>query len=242
MNTGISDNKTNTVVSLRRGGGEMMKKLIVLGIVAVMVLGFALSASAATQSDWVVYMRAKVGTQAASNLQLGTKTGAFDSYTTTGGEDNVTTLGTGVKGVIESQIKTLCVLDRRTPMAGSVANPEGASAKTWNLKLWVGNAAADTDYTITLSAWNPAIGGLTGVAPTVKLKQGSTTLWTVVGGTTGNSVTPNYSGTFTLNSGPSGTNAITDLYIEAVVPEPGSMVAMLSGIIGLVGFGIRRRK
>lgn len=28
----------------------------------------------------------------------------------------------------------------------------------------------------------------------------------------------------------------------AVIPEPGSMVAMLSGLVGLVGFGIRRRR
>jgi hypothetical protein len=32
------------------------------------------------------------------------------------------------------------------------------------------------------------------------------------------------------------------LSLEQPVPEPGSMVAMLSGLVGLVGFGIRRRK
>lgn len=30
--------------------------------------------------------------------------------------------------------------------------------------------------------------------------------------------------------------------LEVTVPEPGSMIAMLSGLVGLVGFGIRRRK
>ena len=30
--------------------------------------------------------------------------------------------------------------------------------------------------------------------------------------------------------------------ISTVIPEPGSMLAMFSGLIGLVGFGIRRRK
>jgi hypothetical protein len=29
---------------------------------------------------------------------------------------------------------------------------------------------------------------------------------------------------------------------EFSVPEPGSMIAVLSGLIGLVGFGIRRRR
>jgi len=30
--------------------------------------------------------------------------------------------------------------------------------------------------------------------------------------------------------------------VATTVPEPGSMVAMLSGLVGLVGYGIRRRK
>ena len=29
---------------------------------------------------------------------------------------------------------------------------------------------------------------------------------------------------------------------DAVIPEPSSLLAMLSGLVGLVGYGIRRRK
>lgn len=41
--------------------------------------------------------------------------------------------------------------------------------------------------------------------------------------------------------GAPGTIIIDNISVQAV-PEPGSMLAVLSGIVGLVGFGIRRRK
>ena len=39
-----------------------------------------------------------------------------------------------------------------------------------------------------------------------------------------------------------GTNNKAAAFDGIVIPEPGSMIALLSGLVGLVGFGIRRRK
>lgn len=51
-------------------------------------------------------------------------------------------------------------------------------------------------------------------------------------------VADGYNGTFWFNSAETYTYALT----AATVPEPGSMLAMLSGCIGLAGYGLRRRR
>ena len=63
-------------------------------------------------------------------------------------------------------------------------------------------------------------------------------IWEVPYETSGSITTPVFSTTFAYD----GTSIPLQLVASADVPEPGSMLAMFSGLVGLVGFGIRRRK
>jgi hypothetical protein len=66
-----------------------------------------------------------------------------------------------------------------------------------------------------------------------------TPLWVSPHGVTGSISSPNWttgSSRFFLPDG--GTHYFT----VVIAPEPGSMLAMLSGLVGLVGFGVRRRR
>jgi len=119
----------------------------------------------------------------------------------------------------------------------------------WNLKLYVADAfpTADkgTDITgVLLKMWAPSIAGADSTKD-YALKAGNTVLWTgkfFSTASTSAAVAPiSYAFNFSDNWGDLRGKTV-DLTFGAAVPEPGSMVAMLSGLAGLVGFGIRRRK
>ncbi len=216
-----------------------MKKLFVLGIIAVMVMGMAVSANAAIDSLWMMQLRAYNGAAtpiAWSTLTLGTKVGASDGYTTTSSEDAIAANPTGTPGMLVSNIvaNQLTSKDVRSPLAKG-------ETKVWDLLMYV---VGDTsNQNIRLDGWMAAnanqLNESTDGDPniTLTLMQGDTVLWAVPYNTSGSQSVP----TFTTQIAYTGTPIALKL-VAQTVPEPGSMVALMSGLVGLVGFGIRRKK
>lgn len=221
-----------------------MKKLIVLGIIATMVMGMAVAASAAIDNAWVVQMRAEtvpeVGIgQSGGNITLGTKVGAHDEYTIASGEDSVIKAPTGVKGTIYSDIMDLCAKDYRAPL-------QAGETKTWTLLVGINDV---TSGPVKVSAWvaantnviDPSTDGDPDLL--VQLFKDGVLLWTAPQNINGSQAEPQFAQEFQFeNNTPFTLQLVASAIPEAPIPEPGSMVALFSGLVGLVGFGIRRRK
>lgn len=223
-----------------------MKKLIVIGIVAVMVMGLAVAASAAPfvpNDQWFVQLKAENGGMSAGNITTGTKVGASDGYVAvedTGFPGQVPTWG---EMIITDLAPNAFVpdgrwnKDQRAPMVRN-------QVQIWDLKAYINGA---TTGTLTIKAWVVATGKITSPDFFVALYDGvviadnytsATPIWTALHSASGTSAAPQ----FTLsNIAVSGFKQYT-LVASTVIPEPGSMVALFSGLVGLVGFGIRRRK
>lgn len=205
-----------------------MKKIIGIGIAAMMVMGLAGAASAA-DGKWSL------------NLRAGVLTG-----TTWSAAMNPTTIGVQPAAVAATYhaapAPTTAGIFSINPDAAKMASKDyrvdGQAEYVWNLKLQTG-ASWNANNTITIGAWVPVAAEATPAAPwTVKLYRG-------------NEFVAQY-----LDDGQYGTSKIKTLaslkldagvsedwqVVATAVPEPGSIVAMLSGLVGLAGFGIRRRK
>ncbi|MCE5322013.1 PEP-CTERM sorting domain-containing protein [bacterium] len=213
-----------------------MKKLIVLGIVLTMVMGLAAMVSA-SETDWLVYLKA---TNAAGSKGLnssaiyGTRTGALDGVDSNdannvAGTGDLACIGCfdlGVGSAMNGYYK-----DLRAPLTTNA---------TWHIKIWKQDGFVGDQ--IKLIGWNPT-GTYDVVKPvTLSIDSGSAicngesvTSYTFTGAENGSSTAPLFTWYFDVSEGQT-----YDLTLA--VPEPGSMVAMLSGLVGLVGFGIRRRK
>lgn len=214
----------------------MMKKLIVLAVVA-MVFGMV-SGAYASATDWLIYIKAtdQNGAQplASGGCIFGTRTGALD-----GVESNDAQNGAGVGG---TQVALGCFdLGAGSSFNGYYKDlrAPGTALTTWNLKLFgLANCAA-TSFKVT--AWNPISYDIP-VDPSKKwvLTLGGQT-WEFDQNANGTSSAPLFTWTFDA-VGIKAENAITGTLKVVPVPEPGSILALASGLVGLVGFGIRRRK
>lgn len=222
-----------------------MKKLIVMGIVAMMVMGMAVAASAGfTPCDtWTVQMKATNAGIAQGTNYFGTKAGASDGYAQTDGDLGFSGATSGAGEIICTNLGVVTDTpdgrwqkDIRSPFTGY------SQVKVWDLKAYINSA---TSGTITLNAWvlssaketspDIHIALYDGVVTAANFGQ-ATALWAPVYNTNGTSSTPQYKSDFAV----SGFHQFT--LVAYTIPEPGSMVAMFSGLIGLIGFGIRRRK
>lgn len=217
-----------------------MKKLIVLGIIATMVMGMAVAASAAVDNAWVVQLRAidNAGLSQGTGT-YGTKATGRDEYLPPT-EDSGLGLQVGTAAYVASVIGTnLCSKDYRAPLVAG-------QTKVWDIRIWLPvGELGPTSGKITLIGWtaasanqiNPSTGGDPDLK--VKLMQGDTVLWDFAQNVSGNQDAPLFSLDFVCVDS---TPINLQLVASTIVPEPGSMVALFSGLVGLVGFGIRRRK
>jgi len=240
-----------------------MKKLIVIGLVAMVVLS-ASGAFAAIDNDWKVYLRASTDNLAksgASTANYGLKTGTPDTFA------NLTT-SPNLAGSPEINYTdgahpyttSYGATPGRTYVATFGGAPLGLSPKTpvidWKIKACgAGNA------TIYVTAWeqtgttNSIEAGLQKIQLFESNAQGEklgAAVWTFLpavnttySGTTGIAGTKGtdfWQKSYTLGAADASGGAFQYFLLEATVPEPGSMVALFSGLVGLIGFGIRRRK
>lgn len=213
-----------------------MKKLIVLGIVAVMVMGMSVAASAyvfggsAKSLDGTNYMTA---------LQFG------DSADSKSAQPSPTS------GTVELALPTNQTWDPGEDTGALnykfLAKTDAVNVTTgWTIMLW-GNNYASSDGMARVRFWiaSAGNGGTLGsiVEGGWQLTDGAgNVLWTgLVDPLKKNETTPWIDLTLAVHNTATPNVDATKLVLGAV-PEPGSMVALFSGLVGLVGYGIRRRK
>jgi len=199
----------------------MMKKTLILACVMVLALGVAANA--------YVFNATVVDTAAGSggNVQfadMNPKTGSW-----TAAQEPYLAVATFVNS---SPLVTYWT---------NVAVPDKWTISVWAKGNWTGSNAV-------LKFWvqNLGNGGTLGSVITGKTwgiwDQNNNLLKSFTIGGTSSEASPTaivQIGAVPVVSDPA-TEALTFTFGE--VPEPGSMLAMLSGLVGLVGFGIRRRK
>jgi len=218
-----------------------MKKLIVIGIVMVMVMGLAVAASAFT-ADSVIKMGLTFanGTLSQGQLTVGTLVGAVDGIDA---NDSLYPSPSGGAGEIDSTLnEARYQYDYHAP----VITPSTCTA--FNLKAYINGGAAGT---CTLKAWMTSTGKIDSADYHVKLYAGTWTAQDCLSGAAGTALWQAPIGTSGTSSSPQFTQSGIAMDAQAVrfytvtictIPEPSSMVALFNGLVGLVGFGIRRRK
>jgi hypothetical protein len=226
-----------------------MKKLIVIGIVVAMVMG--LSAVAFANADnWIVDIHVgkdASGADGTSYSKFGIKTSGASQFSSYG-------------PVYDPSSPEIEYYDSAHAWAGKGVDPRYYQVVALKGAGW-DPSVAEVDYNfyvagaanqaVTLYAWNPT--GASSDWDATKFT--SLTLWTV----DGNGVKSDpYAFDYTANGGNNGT-AMTGTFASrifnidpagdpqrfvliATTPEPGSMAALFTGLVGLVGFGIRRRR
>lgn len=231
-----------------------MKKLIIGMGIAAMVMGMATMASA-TATDWYVNMKATSDTGAKagqSNSKFGMKTNATSGDDSSLGYDATYTAAKdgSLPEIISTDLTNATTdnrwnVDQRTPYSGK-------GEVVWDLNMYAVTGFASS--TIYLNAWNTTAGGLNAAGPAVTLYQvndgtkvklytfdpAKLGTWSSSAGVGGAFFQQGF--TYTANGLGSESNPYKFQLVAGTVPEPGSLVAMLSGLAGLVGFGIRRRK
>lgn len=241
MSTRISDNVALCTIN---GGGERLKKII--GLSLVTLLATAVMASAGT-TNWTMAIKASdaAGKNFNSPVTLGCQSGATDGQDTAKGEPgtinapgpNLTfaTVATQIPGASK-----VGILDFKAPITGT-------ETRSWDIHIYTMSNGGPTMDSILLTL-TPGTG--TG-APVYTF--GSSAYTYTFSGSMVDGGTKTYSSTvamptsFTFTvANPKDSFATADILTLTVapsaIPEPGSMLALGSGLIGLVGFGIRRRK
>lgn len=217
-----------------------MTKYLVVGIIVIILMSLAVAASAYTV-DENIKMAVKFANSTGSTIvAVGTITGGKDGFDPI----NKLPIDTPANGVAVIYTNDLTPL--KQDLCAPITSP---GIKVWSLKAYVNGGSAST---CTLLAWMTSSGQINSPDYTAKLYEGTWSAQQILAGDAGTylcwNAPLNASGTstspqFTATSLSMGPNA-TRYYTVAIqmVPEPGSMVALLSGLVGFVGFGIRRRK
>lgn len=210
-----------------------MKKIIGIGI--ALVIGLA-GAACASQSQWAIQLRAgdwvdatKTFNNSFNPLNCVVKVGSSaDSQT------NSTSFTSGqsaiydVDAVVAGKLCTTkyFVYDAATTSYTFNLQVGTGSAKNANTPIGIGWQITSNTYALAGTTWK------------VDLYRGTTK----VASYNDDGVYGTYKLAYTID--PSLAPGTTENWklVASSVPEPGSIVAMLSGLVGLAGYGIRRRK
>jgi|GEM_PF-1508588 len=238
-----------------------MKKLIVIGIVVAMVMGMAVSAMA-IDNDWLVSFRVSTesaGKTGASSAVFGVKSAAGDTISKFTGIANLASSPEiNYYDATHPYPTDYGVIGNRyyvakfggAPITGSntidwVFRAAGAAGSTIYVNGWNYTGAAstlDADPGFSLKLYEATADGVKVGAAVWEFRPGVVSAWSS-NGLSGTANVDFFQKQYTLGSADSAGGAYKYFVLEAApIPEPGSMVALFSGLVGLVGFGIRRRK
>lgn len=238
-----------------------MQKLIVLGIIVMMIAGLSVAANAAFTG--VQFKLQAENPTGGGFLPITVGWGDGATITTDGKDtawDATVALATSEDNVELTVINPIISGTGRVNYdyrAIPTTLPALPGPEVWSVQAKVplysdDSANAALDFSMGVHAWfTPGFTLPTGykflvlngtwTAATYKTPAGvAATIGSVGAGVSGSFGSPN------LNSGVNytipfaGTHMFT--VVAEVVPEPGSLLALFSGVIGLVGFGIRRRR
>lgn len=222
-----------------------MKKLVAISIIAGLMLGIAgVAMAAGTATNWLILVKGSdtTYTNAAGLIQLGTNSTAVNGK---GTEDVKYTANTGNQAQVVAYEPTFSDTppfynkDLKAPINWTT------QSVSWDLLVWAGPNYVPG--TIRLSWWSTSTG--TPVVPAgyeITLEQ--------IGGTAKLVWTPGALGSSTAPAGFIDLPAVKIADAAAVdggykfkltvapIPEPSSLAALATGLFGLAGFAIRRRK
>jgi len=250
---GKTDLKSTRISILgRRGGGETVKKVIVIACLAALLL--SATAALATEQNWLLLMRASslTYTQAGTIVQAGTTTSSVDGKDS--GDVVLTFNGANANAGIYRpdfpDIPPVYGSDKRAPIVAP-------QTKSWD--ILVGRGSTFLGTAVRFAWWAPTgtndpVGTIGGVPYIYKIEvvrdptgEHSSFVWTSNDPTGGTSTAP--IGFIDWQNAPmvADKNAMIKRgimlrFTAAPIPEPGSMLVLASGLTGLVGFAVRRRR
>ncbi len=209
----------------------MMKRLIVLTVVMLAVLATAASATLDTAWQVKIWATDLQGSSGSSQCIYGTGTTASGSSTYNDTNMNVYITGT-----------------KASPKFRWIqASAPASTTIEWNLTIDAGPSYVPTKMKLQL--WNESTSATTDLdsnwvtdpanAFKVTLYQGTEALYTFDPTKNGTSLQPMWTKEYDWVAGHTDT---TFKLRREPVPEPGSMLALLSGVVGLAGFAVRRRR
>jgi len=221
-----------------------MKRTMVICV----VLALAIAGSASANYLWQAAATSSANQYAGTALQFG-----YQSALATTGQDwstaqaaycAVATLAAGPAGAKTAlnKIDKWTGVDRAPVYMAVWADNGYGGGATIDVRLWLGtsnttNAKVAQKYQVKV-VFDPN-GVLTGQTLQNSLNLADPLVPLTTGG---NQAAPKWKANIPVAKTALPLDAGTTYILELSVPEPGSIVAMLTGLVGLVGFGIRRRR